>query len=157
MEKNKTDKFIWLGLLGIVITGLFVWFRNNTKKLTNLTEYSISSIKVHKVGILDTEIKVSVLIKNPSDLAIKLDNYKVEIKQTADITKTLATSVVTSLIIPAKSSIVNDIVFKLSNLKIGTLLLSAIQTGLETQLKGKFSFTIKGETLGQYFEKEIKF
>lgn len=157
MEKNKTDKFIWLGLLGIVITGLFVWFRNNTKKLTNLTEYSISSIKVHKVGILDTEIKVSVLIKNPSDLAIKLDNYKVEIKQTADTTKTLATSVVTSLIIPAKSSIVNDIVFKLSNLKIGTLLLSAIQTGLETQLKGKFSFTIKGETLGQYFEKEIKF
>ena len=141
MENNSKNKFLLIGLIVAAVVGFFLWFRTNTKKLARMAEYSVASVKVHKVGVLETEIKVSVLIKNPSDIAVKLDNYKVDVMQTADQSKkTLATSVVTSLTIPANSSVVNDIIFKLSNLQIGSLLLNAIQTGLEAQFKGKLSF-----------------
>jgi LEA14-like dessication related protein len=156
-SKNQNGFILW-GLLVAGIVGFLLWFRTNTKKLMNLTEYSIVSVKVHKVGVLETQVKVSVLIKNPSDLAIKLNNYKVDVnQQSGEIKKLLATSEVTSLTIPAKSSVVNDIMFNISNLEVGGMLLQSLKTGLESQLKGKISFLIKGEALGQYFEKEIKY
>ena len=156
-EKNNNGFVLW-GLLIAGVLGFFLWLRKNKKKLVNMAEYSIVGVKVHKLGLQESEIKVSVLIKNPSDLAVKLNNYKVDVNRLdGTAKKLLATSVVTSLTIPAKASIVNDIIFKLSNLEVGGMLLQALKTGVESQLKGKVSFLIKGEALGQYFEKEIKY
>lgn len=158
MSIEKKNGFILGGLLIVALAGLFFWLRTNTKKLVNMAEFSIVGVKVHKVNLLDTEIKVSVLIKNPSDLAVSLKNYKVDVHRLDNAAKKmLATSATTSLTIPSNGSIVNDIVFKLSNIQAGTVLLEAIKTGIEATLKGKVSFLIKGEALGQYFEKEIKY
>lgn len=158
MEVGNNKSTTWaIGalLLAAVIT-FFLWFRTNAKKVMNMAEYEVKGFKVGKVSILTTVIKVSLLIKNPSDLAINLKSFRVEILRLNGGEKAvLATSPTTSLVIPAKGNIVYDIDFKVDNLQLIDLVAGAITTGIENQLKGKISVRVKADVMDQYIEKEI--
>jgi LEA14-like dessication related protein len=147
-----------IGLIAALVIGLLLWFRTNSKKIINMAEYSLVSVKVHKVNFLDTILKVSLLIKNPSDLVLKINQYRVEIyRVAADGKKLLAQTPISALMIPAQSSIVNDVQFSVSNAQIIDLITGYLNEGFENQLKGKISIVIKADVLGQYIEKEIKY
>jgi len=147
-----------IALVLAVVLGLFLWFRTNTKKIMGMAEYSLTSLKVQKVNLLSTVIKTSILIKNPSDIALQIKQYRVEIYRHIGIDKKLlAQTPVSSLLIPAQSSIVNDVEFNVSNIQILDLVVGALREGVESQLVGKLSIVIKADVLGQYIEKEIKY
>ncbi len=147
-----------IALIVAFAAGLFFWLRTNSKKLVNMAEYSLVSLKIHKFNLLDTVLKASILIKNPSDLAIKINQYRVEIyRLSASGKKLLAQTPVSSLTIPAQSSIINDVQFTVSNTQIIDLIVGSLKEGMESQLKGKISIVIKADLLGQYIEKEIKY
>lgn len=148
------------GLIAVVVM-VFAYLRSNTKLITNMAQYSLVGLKVGKPkNIFQLPIKASILIKNPSDLAIDIRQYIVEVYRTKGTVKTkLAVSNATALKIPARNNIINDIDFTINNLDILNLLKEALtSTGTvsaEAKLKGQLSFVVKAEVMGQYIEKEI--
>jgi LEA14-like dessication related protein len=157
MEMNsKSSSFVIIGLVIAALIAAFLWFRTNTQKLVKMAEYELKSIKVGKVGLLKTVIKASILIKNPSDMAITLKSFRVEILRLKGAEKlVLATSPTSSLVLPSNGNIVYDIDFNINNLEIIDLVAGAIKEGIESQLKGKISVRIKADFMDQYIEKEI--
>lgn len=147
-----------IALIVAFAAGLFFWLRTNSKKLIGMAEYSLATLKIHKVNLLDTVLKASILIKNPSDIALKINQYRVEIYRLSSTgKKLLAQTPVSSLTIPAQASILNDVQFTVSNTQIVDLIIGSLKEGMESQLKGKISILIKADLLGQYIEKEIKY
>lgn len=155
---SKSNIAIWLIGGVVAVGGLLAYLRTNTNKLLNMADFKLTDVRILNVKVLETNIRTSVLIQNPSDLAINLTAFKVEfIRLSNGEKKVLATSPTTKLVIPKNGNINYNINFAISNVQVLQMVSGAIQTGIESQFKGKISIRIKCEVAGQYIEKEIPY
>ena len=155
---TKSNLAIWIAGGVVAIGGILAYLRTNTNKLLNMAEFKLTDVRIKNVKVLETNICTSVLIQNPSDLAVNLTALKVEfIRLAGGEKKVLATSPTTKLVIPKNGNINYNINFAISNVQILQMVNGAIQTGIESQFKGKISIRIKCEVAGQYIEKEIPY
>ena len=156
MGSNSQQNGI-IAIVGIAILGGAYWLYNNSRKLANL-DYSVIKVKLLKIALLTTEVRASILIKNPSGFGVVITNYITEVYSINPTTKERALIVASkpsTLTIKANDSVVNDVDFSISNLaSIATLLNLLKQPDIKT-LNGLIAIKIKGEVLGNYFEKEI--
>ena len=155
---SKSNLAIWIAGGVVAIGGVLAYLRTNANKLLNMAEFKLTDVKVLSVKLMTTNLRASVLIQNPSDLAVNLTALRVEFLRLSNgEKKVLATSPNTKLVIPKNGNINYNINFEISNLQVAQMVSGAIQTGIESQFKGKISIRIKCEVAGQYIEKEIPY
>ena len=143
------------GILAVCIA-FFLYLKKNANVLQNMAQFSIVGFKIKTPTFFKTPFRLSVLIKNPSNIKIDIKNYIVEVYRLKDgVKKLLAASNPTSLAIPSNGNIVSEIEFEASNFNLIDLIIGTLKEGSEMQLKGKISFTIKADVAGQYLEKEF--
>jgi LEA14-like dessication related protein len=155
---TKSNIAIWIAGGVVAIGGFLMFARTNANKLLNMADFKLTDVRVMNVKVLSTAIRASVTISNPSALAVNLTALRVEFLRLADgEKKVLATSPTTKLVIPKSGNINYNINFDISNIQVMQMVSGAIQTGIESQFKGKISIRIKCEVAGQYIEKEIPY
>jgi LEA14-like dessication related protein len=157
-KTGKTSILPWI-LAGIAaLTGGVLFMRTNANKLLNMADFKLTGVKIKQVKVLNTTITTNILVNNPSDLVVNLTALRVEFLRLANGKKEiLATSPTTKLLIPKNGNIAFNVNFDISNAQVLSMASGAIQTGIESQLKGKISIRIKCEVMGQYIEKEIPY
>ena len=160
MELTKKHTFIGL-LLATVLVAVW-WFTNNAKKLSATLDYSVMKIKVVKMGLFNTDLRASILIKNPSALGVVVKSSFVEvffIDPTTKERKLVVKSTPSTMTVKANQNVINDVDFSISNFEgLSTLLNLLKQNSSNTNdnaLKGRFAIVIHGEILGNFFTKEV--
>lgn len=155
---SKSNLAIWIAGGVVAIGGVLAYLRTNANKLLNMAEFKLTDVRIQSVKLMTITVRTGVLISNPSDLAVNLTALRVEFLRLSNgEKKVLATSPNTKLVIPKNGNINYNINFDISTLQIASMISGAVQTGIESQLKGKISIRIKCEVAGQYIEKEIPY
>lgn len=158
MELTKKHTFIGL-LLATVLVAVW-WFTNNAKKLSATLDYSVMKIKVVKMGLFNTDLKASILIKNPSALGVVVKSSFVEVYYIDPATKErklIVKSAPSTMTVKANQNVINDVDFSISNFEGLSTFLNILKqsTSTENALKGRFAIVIHGEILGNFFTKEV--
>lgn len=123
-----------------------------------MSDFELRSLKFGNIEWLKTEILASMLIKNPSDIAITLSSFRVEILRENNGSKdVLAVSPTSELKLPANGNLNYDIKFNLSNLQMIKLLGNTFMNAGISDLKGKVAVLVKCTAHGQYVEQEIPY
>ncbi|NTW18186.1 MAG: hypothetical protein HGA42_00630 [Nostocales cyanobacterium W4_Combined_metabat2_030] len=151
---QRTGIIATLGFLGLAL-GYWIW--NNKRKIANL-DYSIVKVKLLKMGILNMDVRASILIKNPSSFGVVISNYITQIYHVNPTTKQrtlIVASKPATITLKANDNVINDVDFTLSNIAGFSTLFSILKQPNITSLGGQFAIIIKGDILGNYFEKEI--
>lgn len=159
----KSPNLITLAVIAALAIGVFVWFRTNTKKLFKMAEFRVKGLKVGKISGLNVPVDVNIEIFNPSDFAVPVKNYKVEIhKKLGSKTELLSTSNVASVNVPANGTILNKITFNVNILQILDTAVSAlswdwnkIADDVQSELAGKVMLKVYAEVYNQFIEREI--
>jgi LEA14-like dessication related protein len=157
----KNQKLIIIGVIAALAVGVFLWFRTNTKKLLTMAEFRIKGLKVGKIEGMNIPLDVNIEIFNPSDFAVPVKNYKVEVYKREN-NELLSTSNVASLNIPANGTVVNKVTFNISILQVIDAAFSLlnldwgkIEKDFQRQIASKVMFKIYAEVGNQFIEREI--
>ncbi len=161
----KSPNLITLAVIAALAIGVFVWFRTNTKKLFKMAEFRVKGIKFGKMEGINIPVDVNIEIFNPSDFAVPVKSYKVEIhKKLGSKTELLSTSNVASVNIPANGTILNKITFNVNILQVLDTAISAfswdldldkIASDVQSELAGKVMLKVYAEVYNQFIEREI--
>lgn len=157
MTKKKT---ITLIVVFLVIALLAYTVLNRGRQLLGYLSYNLKNVKVHKIGILSSTLKVSLSIDNPSNAAASVEALKVElyyVDQANNGRRFLAASNVITLNLPAHGSIGKEFNVDVSNVSLVNLFGKAIINGSQSVLSGKIAVLVKATIAGQYAEKEMIF
>lgn len=162
---NKTP--LILSAIAAIALLVYLYF-NKAKKFVALLDYEIASFRVHSVTLRNVLCKVGICVKNPSDLAVSLKDYKVEVYIiNADKSRSLlASSPVNQLAIPAKQQITITSDINISTFQLGKLLTNLAPKLLITkpnnmvalvnsELTAKAIVILKADVLGTFIEKEF--
>jgi LEA14-like dessication related protein len=152
------------GLFGLIIgLGFLIYskLRTNVKKALHMTEFTLKGLSIGKLSmsyLKGVPVKASLLITNPSGIAITIKSYTVELYKVKNGEKEkLAKTPISAITIPANGSVVNNVLFNVDYDAITNLISGAISNGIESQLKGKIIILVKADVLGQYIQQEIKY
>jgi len=148
-------------LLISVAVGLLLWFRTNAKKMVGMADFALASVKNVKLDGLTPTLTVGILINNPSDIAVTVKTFMVEMYvKNADGSRSLVTkSTPATIAIPKQNKVVNDVTFKFSVMEMVTLAKLAVNVVKYdvSALSGNLVFIVKADVLGQYVEKEFNY
>ncbi len=162
--ESKTP--IVVAILAAIALFVYYYF-NKAKKFLGYLTYSLSAFKVHSVSLSNILCKASIAINNPTDTAMSIQDYKVEIYYSNPSDKSrslLASSPVNQLAIPAKQSITitTDVNIStasaaklLSNIVAQIIAGNDIASIFNNQLKNNAVVVLKATVAGQYLEKEF--
>lgn len=150
------------------ILGMLYYF-NSTKKFMGYLTYGLKSFQVRQVNLTSIVCRVGIDINNPSQLAVSLDDYRIEVYYIKDDNSRslLASSPVSKLSISANqtTTITTDISIGILTLsKFVRSLTSKVLTSkgsmvdvITKEFQSKTVIVVKTTVLGQFITKEFKF
>ncbi len=150
------------------ILGMLYYF-NSTKKFMGYLTYGLKSFQVRSVNLTSIVCRVGIDINNPSQLAVSLDDYRIEVYYIKDDNSRslLASSPVSKLSISANqtTTITTDISIGILTLsKFVRSLTSKVLTSkgsmvdvITKEFQSKTVIVVKTTVLGQFITKEFKF
>ncbi len=157
----KNQNLIIIGIIAALAVGALLWFRTNTKKLFKMAEFRIKGLSVGKIEGMNIPLDVNIEIINPSDFAVPIKNYKVEIYKREN-NELLSTSTVASLDIPANGRVVNKVTFNVSVLQVIDTAFSLlnidwskVEKDFQQQIASKVMLKIYAEVYNQFIEREV--
>jgi LEA14-like dessication related protein len=159
----KQASYISIAFVLALVAGLFVYLRTNTKKLFKMAEFRVKGLKVGKPTLSTIPVDVDIEIFNPSDFAVPVKNYKVEIyRREGKSPELLSSSNVASVNVPANGSVLNKITFNLSLLQVLKTAASAISWDWQKiandvlgELANKVLIKVYADVYNQFVEREI--
>lgn len=168
MATTKGNGKWWIMGIVAVVLGLGYYF-NSAKRFMGYLTYDLKSFQVRSVSLTSIICRVGIGIQNPSNLAVSLDDYRIEVHYLKeDGTKSvLAQSPVSKLSIAANgnTTITSDVsigIYTLSSFITGITkkILSSKETSVTTtitnELRSRIVVVVKASVLGQFIEKEFK-
>lgn len=164
MTKGK-----WLIFTVIAAILCVLYYFNSTKKFMGYLTYGLKSFQVRSVNLTSIVCRVGIDINNPSQLAVSLDDYRIEVYYIKDDNSRslLASSPVSKLSISANqtTTITTDISIGILTLsKFVRSLTSKVLTSkgsmvdvITKEFQSKTVIVVKTTVLGQFITKEFKF
>ena len=76
---NKIKIALGVSGIGLILFGLYVYFKNNALKLIEMS-YRFQNFKVDKFTLTESQVSSEIVLTNPSDLSFTITGYDINVQ-----------------------------------------------------------------------------